>query len=266
MRCETEEVIFFSPTKTTLKVVEAVAEGMGLDNVSRVDLTFPSENAPEAAAGDAVIIGVPVYAGRVPALAVERLRQRVQGKGRPAVLVAVYGNRAYEDTLLELRNLAEELGFVPIAAGAFIGEHSFSTPELPVAQGCPNENNLEKARLFGTRILEKLQKTTALDHIPALQVPGNFPHRDGMQPSSICPSTKEDLCTLCGECASMCPSQVVRVTDTGVETDPSGCIWCGACIKACPTEARFWNAPKINEINTFLHTNHADPKEPETFL
>lgn len=265
MKCDTEQVIFFSPTKTTLRVVDAVGEGMGLKKSSRIDLTFPLENDPVEDTGDAVIIGVPVYAGRVPALAVERLRQCVQGKGRPAVLVVVYGNRAYEDALLELRNVTEELGFVPFAGAAFIGEHSFSTSELPVAPGRPDDADLKKARDFGAQVREKMQQLHSLAQLPALQVPGNFPYRDGIQPASISPDTHTDICTLCGECARICPTQVIVVDDT-VQTDTTGCIRCSACIKACPTGARFWDVPKIHEIAVFLHTKHAAPKEPETFL
>lgn len=133
MKYNTGQIIFFSPTKSTLKVVEAVAEGMGFDSVTRTDLTFPVESESVKSIGEVVIVGVPVYAGRVPNLAVERLRQYIQGEGRPVVLVTVYGNRAYEDALLELRNLTDELGFVPCAAGAFIAQHSYSSSELPVA-------------------------------------------------------------------------------------------------------------------------------------
>jgi ferredoxin len=266
MKCDTAQLIFFSPTKTTMKIVDAIGEGMRLSTLSRIDLTFPLDTAPQEQASDVVVIGTPVHAGRVPALAVDRLRQNVQGKGRPAVLVVVYGNRAYEDALLELRNVAEELGFVPVGAAAFIGEHSFSTSELPVAAGRPDVDDLKKARVFGSQVVEKMQKIISLDQLPALHVPGHFPYRDGIQPGPIAPDTHEALCTLCGECARMCPSQVVHVTDTGVVTDPIGCIRCSACIKVCPTGARFWNVPKIHEVATFLHTHHAEPRKPETFL
>ena len=266
MQCDTEQLIFFSPTKTTLQIVDAIGKGLGLTQVSRVDLTFSSDSASMDHAGDVVVIGTPVYAGRVPALAVERLRQNVQGKGRPAVLVVVYGNRAYEDALLELRNLAEELGFVPVAGAAFIGEHSFSTSELPVASGRPHEADLKKARAFGALAGDKIQKINALDQLPALRVPGHLPYRDGITPGPVSPDTHEELCTLCGECARVCPVSVVHVTDTGVVTDPVGCIRCSACIKGCPTGARFWNVPKIHEVTVFLHTKHAAPREPETFF
>ena len=76
------------------------------------------------------ILSAPVYAGRLPIEAVRRLR-RIKAGEAPAVVVVVYGNRAYEDALLELQDLAGEQGFRPIAAGAFIGEHSYSTTGSP---------------------------------------------------------------------------------------------------------------------------------------
>ncbi len=265
MHCVSEELIFFSPTKTTLKIVDAVGQGMGMTKASRMDLTFPCTHESPHAAGDMAIIGVPVYAGRVPALAVERLRHSVQGKGRPAVLVVVYGNRAYEDALLELRDVAEELGFVPVAGAAFIGEHSFSTPELPVAPGRPDDEDLGKARAFGAEVRKKIEALGSLDQVPSLQVPGTFPYRDGIRPAPISPDTHEEICTLCGECARICPTQVIVVKDR-VQTDTSACIRCSACIKACPTGARFWDVPKILEVTRFLHAHHAEPRKPEIFF
>lgn len=265
MLCSTQDVIFFSPTKTTLRIVDAVAGGMGLDSANRVDLTFPMDDEAVKNDGDIAIIGVPVYAGRVPETAVERLRQHVKGDGRPAVLVVVYGNRAFEDALLELRDLAVELGFVPVAGGAFIGEHSYSTSEKPVAEGRPFDGDLEKARLFGVQVAEKIRHLESLDRMDALDVPGNFPYRDGVKPGDTTPVTDADACTLCGECARVCPTQVVEITETDVQTH-DGCIRCSACVKACPEQAREWDVPRILEIRTFLNTTHAAPKEPETFL
>ena len=50
---------------------------------------------------------MPVYAGRVPALAVERLKG-IKTSGVKCVIVAVYGNRAYEDALVEMQDIATE--------------------------------------------------------------------------------------------------------------------------------------------------------------
>ena len=113
-------LIYFSPTRTTRKIIESIAQGVRIPRVEHVDLT-PPEALTRKYAGmhdELAIIGSPVYGGRLPTEMVSRFR-RLKGNGTPAVIVAVYGNRAYEDALLELRNLALEAGFNPVAAGAF---------------------------------------------------------------------------------------------------------------------------------------------------
>ena len=94
-------------------------------------------------------------------------------------MVVVYGNREYEDALLELKNLAIEQGFSRVAAGAFIGEHSYSRDSTPIAVGRPDEADLNKAKEFGERVLKKLLDNRELDHLPTLEVPGNFPIKKG---------------------------------------------------------------------------------------
>ena len=100
-------------------------------------------------------MAVPVYAGRVAPLALERLR-RFRGNSSPAILLVVYGNRDYEDALVELRDVVMDLGFVPLAAGAFVGEHSYSRREMPIAEGRPDDADLAAACQFGEKALSKL--------------------------------------------------------------------------------------------------------------
>ena len=118
------KLIYFSPTGTTRKVLEGIAGGITVEEAEHIDLTLP-EGARQTIppfSTELVIIGAPVYGGRLPVDAIERFKQLKADK-TPAVLIVVYGNREYEDALLELKHLAVELGFNPIAGGAFIGEH-----------------------------------------------------------------------------------------------------------------------------------------------
>jgi ferredoxin len=257
------ELIAFSPTGTTRTVIGAVAEGIG-SPASAFDLTLPETHAP--APGEIAVIGTPVYAGRVPETAVARLRRHVRGMGRPAVLVVVYGNRAFEDALLELRDLALELGFVPVAGAAFIGEHSFSTAQWPVAEGRPDATDREKAVSFGRSVREMLEGVSAPADLRPLEVPGNVPYRQGVQPSTICPETDAQTCVLCGECARSCPSGAITLAEDRVLTEAALCLRCCACSRVCPAGARVMLHEKILEFGRMLSTQYAQRREPEFFL
>lgn len=263
MRVNSCELIAFSPTGTTRTVIGAVAEGIGAPT-SAFDLTLPDIHAP--APGEIAVIGTPVYAGRVPGTAAARLRRHVRGMGRPAVLVVVYGNRAFEDALLELRDIALELGFAPVAGAAFIGEHSFSTPQWPVAEARPDATDREKAVSFGRSVREMLEGVSAPADLPPLEVPGNVPYRQGVQPSAICPETDAQTCVLCGECARSCPSGAIGLADGSVLTDAPLCLRCCACTRVCPVGARVMLNEKILEFGRMLSTQYAQRREPEFFL
>jgi ferredoxin len=263
--------ILFSPTGTTRKILESITSGLAPETCTQRDLTYSGSGKSSLGSriedGEMALIGMPVHAGRIPVLAVERLRASVQGKGRKAVLVVVYGNRAYEDALLELRNLAVELGFEPVAAAAFVGEHSFSTPNLPVGQGRPDKMDLEKALNFGRSVRKKMLKVRDADgNNQMLELPGNFPYREGVQPAPISPETDADACILCGDCVRSCPSAAITLTSDAVETDKMACLRCCACIRVCPTGARVMVHPRILELGRTLHEKFGDRREPELFF
>lgn len=263
--------IVFSPTGTTRKIIEAITVGLVPESWSQMDLTYPTSDQASAATRakgeEFVLIGTPVYAGRVPNLTLERLRSSVQGKGRRAVLVVVYGNRAYDDALLELYNVAVDLGFVPIAAAAFVGEHSFSSPDWPVGQGRPDKLDLEMATKFGESVHKKLLAMTSLaDNATRLCVPGNFPYRDGVQPAPISPETEPDKCILCGECIRSCPNSAISVVNEMIKTDKMQCLRCCACTRICPTGARVMIHPKVLELGRTLHEKCGARREPEWYL
>jgi ferredoxin/protein involved in ribonucleotide reduction len=260
------KIVFFSPTETTARIVNRVAQGIQPEVVSEIDLTPPEAGGQDniQISDEFVIIGTPVYAGRVPPEAVRRLR-RIKGNNTPAAVVVVYGNREYEDAFLELRDIVVELGFQPIAGGAFIGEHSYNSETTPIAPGRPDDRDMEEAKRFGKLIREKMKKVHNLNDIPELQVPGNFPYKKWNHPSDMAPVTVETLCTLCKECASVCPTAAITVKDA-VVTNMAECIHCSACVKKCPTGARKWESAFIDEIRKWLTENCRQRKEPEIYL
>jgi ferredoxin len=200
----------------------------------------------------------------LPIEAVRRLR-RLKAREAPAVVVVVYGNREYEDALLELKDLAVEQGFRPIAAGAFIGEHSYSTSDRPIAQGRPDEADLGQAKVFGEKVFQKVANLREGDRLSALEVPGNFPYKERMEHPPEAPTTRETLCILCGTCASVCPTAAV-VTGDSVITEPERCLLCQACVKNCPTGARVMEVERVKKVADWLNTHCALRKEPELFL
>jgi ferredoxin len=266
MNISSAKLIYFSPTQTTRKVIEGIAQGVGVVTVEHLDLTPPEARTRKFAEmrEELAIMGAPVYSGRLPADAVLRL-QRLKGNGAPAVIFVVYGNRAYEDALLELRDLALAAGFTPIAAGAFIGEHSFSTDIAPIAVGRPDAEDLAKAKEFGEMIDKKIRTIGTLDELPLLRVPGNFPYKERGALSNISPVTDEAVCAKCEECASVCPTAAITVRDA-VLTDRSLCIRCCACVKACSTGARAMEDTRIRQAAEQLSMNCRIRKEPEMFL
>ena len=166
MQIDTVRLVYFSPTDTTKKTLEGVAEGIRADEVQHVNLTKPAVKSQELAriTDGLAIIGAPVYAGRIPLEAVNRLR-KLKANNVPAVVVALYGNREYEDALIELRDLAVEQGFTPVAGGAFIGEHSFDSEETPIATGRPDEEDIEQAREEIVQVLREMNEKGELAFI-----------------------------------------------------------------------------------------------------
>ena len=117
------QLLYFSPTGTTRNIIAAVSAGFSAEQITHFDLTLTGEQAEVVFLDGVALIAIPVYAGRVPEVCLQRL-SGFSARGIPAVLIALYGNREYEDALVELRDVATTAGFSVSAAGAFDGEHS----------------------------------------------------------------------------------------------------------------------------------------------
>jgi len=255
-------LIYFSPTKTTEKIVSQIAAGIADPDLQRYDLTRMSNDLPGRISTGTTIIGVPVYAGRVPEIVLERLAQ-LQGDGLPTVLVVVYGNREFEDALRELADVVTVKGFHVVAAAAFVGEHSYSTRRQPIAADRPDQTDLDHAMTFGAAIRKKLS-TDKQTSAPEM-IPGNVPYREGVVLGQIAPETLVERCVLCGICALVCPTFTIRVIDQ-VLTEVAQCVMCCACVKDCPHEARVMTHPVVAERRTLLAENFSRRKEPQWFL
>jgi ferredoxin len=266
MKVPMVSLVYFSPTHTTRAVLRGIARGFGTGVVGEMDLTPPgrAEGGFLNMRDELVMIGAPVYGGRLPAEAVRRLRS-LRGENTPAVAVVVYGNREFEDALLELRDIAVAQGFKPVACGAFLGEHSFDSKTTPIATGRPDERDLAAAGKFGASIRKKMDAAGSLQEISSPDVPGNFPYKTWQPSTDVCPSTDHALCTVCKTCIAVCPKGAISLRDV-IRTDPHECIFCGACIRICPVKAHSWEDPGILRSAQWLSANCRKRKEPETFI
>jgi len=277
--------MYFSPTGTTRRIATAITESLArcLGDAGRteaLDFTLPAARTGSTSfsSDDTVVFGVPVYAGRVPNILLNFLRT-VSGGGASAVAVTVYGNRNYDDALVELSDILEEQGFRVIAAGAFIGEHAFSSV---LAAGRPDADDLSIADSFAGRIAALIAADMADQPDPgsppqaggaSAAVKGCRPYRPyyvpkdaGGEPvrfTKIKPLTAES-CTRCGLCANICPLGSIEHADVSVVSGI--CIKCCACIKKCPAGAKYFDDPVFILHKKELEIQFADRREPELFF
>ena len=166
--------VYFSATYTTKKIVEYVANQLS-DDITTYDIT--NDNSLDEVSipkEELLIVGIPVYAGRVPAMAIDRIR-RFKGEGTRAIAIAVYGNRDYDDALLELSDILSDNGFQVISAGAFIAQHSIFPK---VGANRPDDADFEQLKGFAMET-KKMLETDIKEWLP-ITIKGNRPYnRDG---------------------------------------------------------------------------------------
>ncbi len=247
--------LIFSPTGGTAKVTHCLTSSY--EEVREYDFCVPEDELeyPDFTSFDIVFISVPSFRGRVPSLARERIK-RYTGNGAKTVITAVYGNREYEDTLIELEDLAEEADFMVVAAVAAVAEHS----ELrALANGRPDRDDRTKLNSFSLMIKEKLRR----NDYSKPDVPGSRPYKPDM--ADNIPPLPDGTCTKCIRCALSCPSGAIDRKNPA-STDSTKCISCMKCISVCPSHSRRIPNETIEFLSSFLSGCFLQRKEPELFL
>lgn len=253
----TLNAMYFSPTKCSRRIVEGVCKGIAaIDKTYDITLPKRRNNPPSFTSEDVLVVGLPVYAGRIPKITDTYLKE-LKGEDTPVVLLAVYGNRDYDDALLEMKDIFKERGFIPFAAGAFIGEHSYTDK---LAKSRPDTNDIELAIDFGNRV-KRIIESDSLEEL-TLDVKGNFPYRERKKTLPLGP-TVENTCIKCGMCVINCPTDALKL-DGIIKVNDELCIRCHACVKICPIEAIGFDA-RIAAVVNWLEQNFMERKEPELF-
>lgn len=250
--------IVFSPTGGTQKVADTITSEWGMP-VEKIDLSDPKTDfsAISLDRDTIAVIAVPSFGGRVPALTAERL-EKIHGGQAMCTVVCVYGNRAYEDTLIELNDAARESGFRVVAGIAAIAEHSIMHQ---YAAGRPDEQDKQELQDFAKKILGKIIGSSP--DMSAPKIPGTRPYKKaggaGLIPKA------DHKCNACGLCAEKCPAQAISREDPR-ETDSKKCISCMRCISICPQSARKVNSAVVAVAAMAIKKACSEKKNNELFL
>lgn len=261
---EAVKMVYFSPTGTTKRVINGIAEGISHPNTIDINMTHTStrELKLETTENELLIVAVPVYMGRVPAV-ISKWLKTIKAQNTKVVCVVVYGNRTFGNSLLELTDIMTDCGCNPIAAGAFIGEHSFSNTQYPIAVSRPNSYDLDYSRTFGQSIREKLSAKS--DNKIKLIVAGERPYGGVTELWDVDFIHVNSNCNKCGLCAQICPVGAIGETSSAT-VDTEKCIICCACIKNCPTNARTVKDGLVKDATIRLNNLCQEPKEAEYFI
>lgn len=246
--------IYFSPSGTTKQVVNQIAGNFESSQEEYDLLNFDSDK--EFGEDELVIIGLPIFAGRLPKTASERL-SKIKGNNTPAIAIANYGNANVGDALLELGEILTENNFSIIGAGTTVSHHSIFSN---VAVGRPDASDIEKIDEFAKRCKSKLESGKTA----SIEIPGE---KQGIELKQLpfVVSCDETLCAFCYDCVTVCPEKAIP-DDDPIDTDLDLCSRCTACISICPEDARSFSGEAFEAKKPAFEEANSERKECEFIL
>lgn len=248
--------IYFSATATTAHCVNKICQGLEIKPDVEINLADGiNVEFPNLTSDDVAIIAAPVYGGRLPVIVAEAL-SRLKGNGAKAVAAVVYGNRDYDDALLELTDLLHDKGCSIIGAGAFIGRHSIFPK---VAASRPDHSDDNELIKFGGECKNAIATGINPTEIPYIK--GNRPYKQSKN-VVLAPVAKESECVKCGECVRKCPVGAISAEMPWI-SDTTKCISCGRCISVCSQNARKHTGLKYAIIGAIFKAAFSKRKEPQ---
>lgn len=273
MKIKNISVIYFSPTGQTGHVTRTIAkklsEALHLSMYSYdISLEPQRENMYQFESDELVIVGFPVYAGRLPNKILPYIKRAIKGQGTYVLPVVTYGNRNYDGALLELHDELSTNGFVPIGASAIVCKHVFSHK---IASDRPNDEDWQLVDQMVEKVIEKMTKQTLNKRF---SIDGQEKRDIYYQPLGIDgqpvrflkakPNTDSDKCLKCGRCVSICPMSAIEELSPQVVSGT--CIKCQACVSICPVSAKVFTDEAFLSHVKMLEANYQAPKDSYIFV
>jgi ferredoxin len=272
------QCLCFSPTGSTRRIVEAIAEGTGVPSLAPISVTTPRERDSFSGqiGGDLLIVGVPVYAGRFPSFVLSPL-SKVDGTGRWALPVAVCGNVRMGTCLAELCAVLKQQGFTIPAAGNFIAQHSFACEGFPIAEGRPDQDDLRQAAEFGRRVAGKIAEGAKditsvygrylyirMYFSGSTEAAGFVSMPEPHRPTIRVSEHNAGLCDDCGNCVDVCPTGCIDPESYLVEDET--CIRCFACTAVCLPGAKQKVVQPLEQLAKWFTHRSTERGEPLLFF
>lgn len=248
-------LIYFSPAYSTRKIIRLIGESIS-QSFTEYDITQGLDSDLFFTENDFVVFAMPVYAGRIPYYAAKYL-EKVKGDNTLASVVCVYGNRDYDDALLELQDVAEQNGFNVISGAALIARHSIFPS---VAENRPDTRDLGIIKEFTDKTVVILNDKETRHKV---DIRGNRPYRVPGKVPFVPKANKK--CNSCGTCVKPCPTEAIPKENPKM-TDKKLCISCARCINVCPQNARQFGGLVYKIANSQFRSKYANRREPELFF